>query len=128
MELEALQENLQEIQAAGATLVAISPLREAFLKQMAQKNHLEFDLLRDEGNAFAAKLGLVFHPPQDLVELYKTFGVDLPRFNGEDSWTLPMPARFVIDQTGILRHADVSPDYTVRPEPAETIAFLKSLR
>jgi peroxiredoxin len=50
------------------------------------------------------------------------------RFNGDDSWTLPMPARFVIDQKGILRHADVNADYTVRPDPSETIAVLKNLR
>jgi peroxiredoxin len=128
MELEALQQSLQEIQATGATLVAVSPMREPYLKQMAEKNHLEFDLLRDEGNVVSAKFGLMFRLPDDLIELYKTFGADLVRFNGDDSWTLPMPARFVIDQKGILRHADVNPDYTVRPDPAETIAVLKNLR
>lgn len=128
MELEALQKSLPEIQATGVTLAAVSPLREPYLGQMAEKNHLEFDLLRDEGNAVAAKFGLVFRLPQDLIESYKIFGVDLPRFNGDDSWTLPMPARLVIDQNGILRHADINPDYTVRPDPAETIAVLKNLR
>ena len=39
-----------------------------------------------------------------------------------------MPARFVIDQKGILRHADVNADYTMRPDPSETIAVLKNLR
>ena len=128
MELEALQKSLREIQATGATLAAISPMREPYLKQMSQKNHLEFDLLRDEGNAVAAKFGLVFRLPQDLSELYKSFGTDLARVNGDDSWTLPMPGRFVIDQKGIIRHEDINPDYTVRPDPAETIAVLKNLR
>lgn len=128
MELEALQKSLSEIQAAGAALVAVSPLREPYLRQMAEKNQLEFDLLRDEGNALAAKFGLAFRLPDDLIALYKTFGADLARFNGDNSWTLPMPARLVIDQKGILRHADINPDYTVRPDPTETIAVLKNLR
>jgi len=128
MELEALQESLPQIQATGATLVAISPLREPFLRQMAEKNHLKFDLLRDMGGAVAGKFGLVFHLPQDLIELYRAFGANLSHFNGDDSWTLPMPARLVIDQKGILRHADINPDYTVRPDPAETIAVLKNLQ
>jgi len=127
MELEALQQSLQEIRTTGASLVAISPMREPFLKQMAEKHRLEFDLLRDEGNAVAAKYGLVFRLPDDLKELYKSFGTDLARVNGDDSWTLPMPARLVIDQRGILRHADSNPDYTIRPDPAETIAMLKKL-
>jgi peroxiredoxin len=128
MELEALQQSLPEILATGATLAAISPQREVFLRQMAEKNKLEFDLLRDEGNAVAAKFGLVFPLPPDLREVYSGFGVDLARFNGEDSWTLPMPGRFVIDQRGTIRHAAVNPDYTVRPDPAETVAVLKNLR
>jgi peroxiredoxin len=127
MELEALQQSLPEIRATGANLVAISPQREAFLRQMAEKNHLEFDLLRDEGNTVAAKFGLVFPLPPDLREVYSGFGVDLARFNGDDSWTLPMPGRFVIDQQGAIRYASVDPDYTVRPDPAETIAVLKDV-
>lgn len=111
----------------GATLVAISPLREPFLKQMTEKNHLTFDLLRDQGNAVAETLGLKFPLPDDLRDLYKTFGVDLPRFNGDDSWTLPVPARYVVDQKGIIRSADINPDYTVRPDPAETLAVLRTL-
>jgi peroxiredoxin len=128
MELEALQQSLPEIQKEGAALVAISPMREPYLRQMAEKHHLQFDLLRDQGNAVAAKFGLVFAFPQDLRDLYKSFGSDLGRFNGDDSWTLPMPARYVVDQKGIIRSADISPDYTVRPDPAETIAVLKNLK
>ena len=33
----------------------------------------------------------------------------------------------VIDRGGIVRYANADPDYTVRPEPAETIAVLKTL-
>ena len=128
MELEALAQSLPEIQKEGATLVAISPMREPYLKQMAEKHHLTFDLLRDQGNEVAREFGLVFFLPEDLRELYKSFGSDLARFNGDDSWTLPMPGRFVIDQQGIIRRADVNPDDTVRPDPAETIAVLKKLR
>jgi peroxiredoxin len=127
MELEALQESLPEIQATGATLVALSPQREPFLRQMAEKNHLGFDLLRDEGNLVAAKFGLVFQLPADLREVYLKFGVDLSRFNGDESWALPMPGRFVADRQGIIRSADVDPDYTIRPDPAETVASLRRL-
>jgi hypothetical protein len=39
-----------------------------------------------------------------------------------------MPARYVIDQEGIIRAADVNADYTIRPEPAETVRLLETLR
>jgi peroxiredoxin len=128
MELEALQQTLPEILATGASLVALSPQREVFLRQMAEKNHLGFELLRDEGNAVAEKFGLVFQLPPDLREVYSGFGVDLARFNGDNSWTLPMPGQFVVDRQGVIRHASVDPDYTVRPDPSKMVAVLKNLR
>jgi len=65
--------------------------------------------------------------PPDLREIYLTFGIDLVKANGDASWTLPMPARFVVDRGGIVRFADVDPDYTRRSEPARTIEVLKTL-
>src|SRR5512142_1731170 len=98
-----------------------------FARQMARKHKLTYRVLVDEGNAVAKKFGVVFTLPDYLRSLYLKFGADLARFNGDDSWTLPMPARYVIDREGTIRFADVNPDYTVRPEPDKTIADLKSL-
>ena len=76
----------------------------------------------------AINYGLVYTYPDDLKEVYLGFGIDLSRYNGDDSWTLPMPARFIIDGKGIIRYAEVNADYTVRPEPEETVAALRKLR
>ena len=61
------------------------------------------------------------------MPIYRAFGIDLPKCNGEDSWTLPMPGRLVIDRDGTVRAVDVDPDYTVRPEPAKTLADVRAL-
>lgn len=89
---------------------------------------LPFTLLRDRGNRVAEQYHLVFKLPDDLRELYLKFGIDLSKANGDDSWTLPMPARFVVDRSGLIHQADVDPDYTRRSEPAKTIEVLKSLK
>ena len=60
------------------------------------------------------------------MSLYKNLKNDLPAFNGDTSWTLPMPGRFVIGQDGIIRYAEVNPDYTHRPEPSDMLAVLRS--
>lgn len=127
MELEALQEALPEIESMGARLVAISPQREQYVRQMVKKHNLTFEVLRDEGNALADKFGLKFTFPDYLRELYQKAGIDLARFNGDDSWTLPMPARYIIDRNSIIRAAEFDPDYTVRPEPRETIEKLSAM-
>lgn len=128
MELSALQEVMPQISEAGASLITISPQRQEHLRQMIKKDNLTFDILTDEGNKVAAQFGLVFKVPDYLKEIYLKFGIDLERFNGDDSWTLPVPARLIIDTDSVIKSADADPDYTVRPEPDETIEKLKALR
>lgn len=53
---------------------------------------------------------------------------DLADFNGEAPWRLPMPARYLIDGGGTVRWASVSPDYTRRPDPEDTLEALRELQ
>ena len=89
---------------------------------------MSFELLRDLGNHAAEAYGLVFTLPDDLREIYLKFGIDLARGNGDGTWRLPVPARFVIDRRGIVRAVDADPDYTRRSEPARTVEILRGLR
>jgi peroxiredoxin len=84
--------------------------------------------LRDVGNRVAEAYGLAFTLPDELREIYLTFGIDLARGNGDGTWRLPVPARVVIDRQGIIRAVDADPDYTRRPEPARTVEILEGLR
>lgn len=127
LELQALQETLPEIRARGAELVVISPQTASNSRRSERIGGLTFPILVDKGNAVAERFGLRFRLPDDLIDLYKGFGNNLALVNGEDSWTLPMPARFVVDRNSIVRYAEVNPDYSVRPEPGDLIAVLDEL-
>ena len=81
----------------------------------------------DDGNMVAASYGLRWTLPSNLQTLYMQFGIDLPAGNGDDSWTLPLPARYIIDRQGKLVYARTDPDYTRRPEPNETLDALARL-
>ncbi len=111
----------------GATILAITPQLAEASRSLIEKQKISFDLLSDPGNAYAARLGLRFTLPDDLKAVYLSFGNDLAVRNGESSWTLPMPGRFVVDRGGIVRAADVDPDYERRPEPQQTIDDVKAL-
>ena len=108
-------------------MVAISPLLPKYSKDVERKNGLQYEILSDERNEIAAKFGLRFTFPDYLIELYKGFGADFERFNGDDSWTMPIPARYVVKQNGEIFAADFDVDYTRRPEPAKTVDDLKRL-
>jgi peroxiredoxin len=117
-----------EVRALGASLIAVSPQRAEFLRQLITKHKLSFDILTDAGNEVAAKFGLKFTVSDEVKKVYQdVFKLDLEKFNADGSWTLAMPARFTIDGKGIIRYAESDPDYTRRPEPRDTIAALRAV-
>jgi hypothetical protein len=62
--------------------------------------------------------------PDYLIELYReTFKNDLSRINGDPSWTVPMPGRYVIGTDGVVAYAEVNPDYTRRPDPERLLVL-----
>ena len=107
--------------------MAISPQVEKYNRGFIKKHNLTFDILSDPGNKLAEKFGLIWDFPDDLRQVYTAFGIDLERFNSDGRWRLPMPARYVVSQDSVIRSADVSPDHTIRPEPDETVEFLRNM-
>ncbi len=105
----------------------ISPQIEEHNRSLIQDKNLSFELVSDPGNRVAKKFGLVYQVPEDLKQLYLKFGINLESSNHDDSWTLPIPARYIVDREAVIRYAEADPDYTVRPDPQHTIETLKSL-
>lgn len=88
---------------------------------------LTYPLLSDPGCSYLEQLGVVFSLPGDLIKVYRDFGIDLERFNGDDRWRLPLVGRLIVDSAGSVRDARFFADHTERVEPAETLARLASL-
>jgi peroxiredoxin len=128
MELEALQQVESEIRGLGARMVVITPEIERYTRALHRKLNLTFDILTDLHLKVAEQFGLVFTLPDYLRDLYKSFGSTLDRFNDEPEYRLPVPARYISDSGGIIRSADVNADYTIRPEPSETVSRLVALK
>jgi len=128
MDLQAIEAAAGEVRALGASLVAISPQTAPNRRRSERENALSFPILSDHGNSVANEFGLRFRLLDDLIAVYKGFGNDLTVGNGEDSWTLPMPARYVIGTDSVIAYAEVNPDYTRRPDPSELLPVLRRLR
>jgi peroxiredoxin len=94
---------------------------------MAAKQKLTFPILWDERSTVAEAFGLAFTLPADLKQVYLGFGNDLAVRNGDASWRLPVPSRFVVDGSGIVRSVQADPDYTYRPEAETTLDALRKV-
>lgn len=125
IELQAINEVLPRLKELGANVVAISPQTAVNSRKSVRTNSLGFPVLSDTNNDVAAAFGLRFALPDYLVDLYKTLKNDLPAFNGDPSWTLPMPARYVIGADGVVLYSEVNPDYTHRPDPSDMFPVLQ---
>jgi peroxiredoxin len=125
MELQAINEVLPEIHALNGSVVAISPQTQPNSRKAVRNNQLSFPVLSDVNGEIAAAFGLRFRLPDYLIELYANLKNDLPLINDDPSWTLPMPARYVIGQDGVVLYAEINPDYTQRPDPSELLPVLK---
>ena len=128
MDLQAIEAAAKQIRSLGASLVAISPQTPASSRKAQRENALSFPILSDHRGEIAAGFGLRWRVQDDLKAVMTAFKVDLTAFNGEPTWTLPMPARYVIAPDGVIAYSEVNPDYTRRPDPSELLPTLRRLR
>jgi peroxiredoxin len=118
---------LPDIERAGASLIAISPMLRKYTPQLVKKLGLNFPVLSDPGSKVLETFGILFTLPPAMVEIYKGFDTDLERFNGESSWQLPLPCRMIVNQEGLVKNIELSTDHNERPEPTDTVKLLQAL-
>lgn len=126
--LRALQQIRPEIQAAGGSLVAITPETPDNSLSTTEKNELTFEVLSDVGNKVARQLGLVFQLPEELRPIYQGFGIDLPGYNGDETFELPLPGTYVVAPNREIVYAFADADYTKRAEPTDVVAAVQALK
>lgn len=128
--LRALQAKLPEFKAAGVTLVAITPQLPDGTLSMTEKHGLEFSVLTDLGNKYAKELGLLMPMPDYLRPVLGAGGLghDFEKLNGDDSFTLPVPATLLIGKDGVVRNAFVESRFQKRAEPEVIMGWIKELK
>lgn len=125
-ELETWRDLYGSLRERGAVMVAIGPQIERQSDFMAGQHGLPFPVLSDPGNKVAAQFGLVWTVPDYLRDYYRSILVNIPFMNGDQSWTLPLPATYVIARNGRVVFAEAHADFRVRPEPEDVLAAFES--
>lgn len=126
--VRAYQAALPRLQELGTSLIAISPQTPDQSLSMAERNELAFAVLSDAGNQVARQFGLVFTVDEAVRAVYQQVGADLPAYNGNERWELPIPGTFLLDQAGMVRLAFVDPNFTHRLDPSLVTAQIEKLR
>lgn len=126
IQLRYLQSYLPQFEAAGATLVALSPELPDQSLSTTEKNNLGFEVLTDYNNEVARQFRIAFSLNEELIEIYNDFH-KLESYNGVSTNELPVPATYVIGTDGVITYAFVDTDYRKRAEPADILEVLQTL-
>ena len=110
----ALAEAQEEIAAEGGQLSAIMPDREHFTAEFKTESQAQFPVLTDFDNGYALSLNLAFWVGEEMKDLMSRAGWDVSRWQGSDTWLLPLPATFVVGSDGEVKARFVDPDYRKR--------------
>jgi len=125
--LAALTEALPEIQAAGASLLALTPETGGLALTMKTFHNARFEVLCDVDFGVGLAAGVVFRVPKLYRARCESAGLNFAARHGNAAWCLPVPATFVLDRAGRVAWRFVDVDFSHRAEPADIIAALRQI-
>lgn len=125
LSVDALAEARESADSAGLHMVAIVPDLQEFAQSFAADARGALPVLCDVDNGLAASLDLVVWMGDEMLALTKKAGIDLPRYQGNDSWSLPIPATFVVGRDRRILARFVDPDYRKRMSIEAMLAAVK---
>ncbi|MFN0022760.1 MAG: peroxiredoxin-like family protein [Parvularculaceae bacterium] len=125
IELAELARFSDAIAAEGAQIVAILPERQSVLGRLPTTG---IKVLSDIDNGYALLLGLVLWVGERLKELMKGRGFQLPEYQGNDGWFVPLPATFVVSSSGVVIARHVDPEFRTRMDVATILSAVKAAK
>jgi peroxiredoxin len=123
--INALRRAHQQVSAEGGQIVAIMPDREQFSSDLKVTGQIPFPILTDMDNGYALSLNLAIWIGAEMQKMMAG-RQDLPAYQGNSSWMLPIPATFVVGQDGRVKARFVDPDYRKRMAIEDLLAALRS--
>lgn len=126
-QLIGMQERMKDFEAAGATVVAISPQTMDHTEATVTKDSVTFHMLSDEGFKVGELYGVKYQMPDAMKEQLKKYKLDLSKYNGGEGDALPLTATYVIDPQGIIQYAFIEADYAKRASPDDLLAAVKKI-
>jgi len=125
--LSELDENYTKIKELGANLVAISPELPEFIKETANEMEHPYSIISN-GTPIMKQYRVDFQLDKKTKSKYKMFGINLPKHNGNEDYTLPVPATYVIDKNGVIAYKHFDENYKVRAEVDDVLKALEELQ
>ncbi|MDA8792507.1 AhpC/TSA family protein [Bacteriovoracaceae bacterium] len=124
LELKEYEKYKQKIEDKGYQVLVLTPDTFKEIIRFKRKQSISFQIYQDVGNLIAKKMGIAFQVNNDIVKIYKEFGIHLEENQGNANNELPLPGTYIINQKGEITFAYLNPDYTQRLDPLDLLKLL----
>jgi peroxiredoxin len=122
--IKQLQDSLQLLTDKGAYVVGVTPETGENIGKTVDKTKASFSLIHDEGYKIMKAYDVNYTVDDALNAKLKSYGVDLEKNNGNTDHVLPVPATYVIGQSGKIIFVHFDKDYTKRASVSDMLKVL----
>jgi peroxiredoxin len=119
-----LQDSLQLLTDKGAYVVGVTPETPDNINKTVDKTHASFSLVHDDRYKIMKAYNVNYTVDDDLNVKLKGYGIDLEKNNGNTDHVLPVPATYIIDQTGKIIFVHFDKNYTKRASVSDMLKVL----
>jgi len=123
---KAFAEAQERIASGGAHFAAIMPERQSFAARFKTEGQVRYPVLTDIDNGYALSLNLAIWVGDEMQKILQHGDRQLPEYQGNNAWMLPIPATFVVAQDGIITARFIDPDYRKRMAIEDLLSALRS--
>lgn len=126
--VDALARAQEQVATEHRHIAAVVPDRQKFAMWLKSDANAPFPVLADVDNGYAMSLGLAFSVNDEMKHMMVSSGWDPSVSQGDDDWTLPIPATFIVGTDGIVHARFVDPEYRTRMAIEDMLAALRSAK
>lgn len=123
-QIKKLQDSLQLLTAKGAYVIGVTPETSDNINKTIDKTHASFSMIQDKDYKIMKAYQVNYVVDDVLFGKLKNYGVDLEKNNGNTDHVLPVPATYVIDNTGKIIFVHFDKDYTKRASVSSILNVL----
>ena len=123
--INALAQAQKELAKGEGRIIGIMPDLQKFVAELKKQSNVPFPILSDMDNGYALSLNLTIWVGAELQRMLQE-RANIPAFQGNSSWMLPIPATFVVGRDGLIRARFIDPDYRNRMTITEMLAAMRS--
>ncbi|MGB0916135.1 MAG: peroxiredoxin-like family protein [Flavobacteriales bacterium] len=122
-----IQDSLQMILDAGASVIAITPEKGEKIEKTVQKSGASFSIVYDENHRIMDKYHVTFKLSGWKRFIYGIAGININKASGNKDSALPVPATYIIAKDGTIYTSHFNENYTERMQVIDMLDTLKEL-